>query len=103
LLLGSFTGGSGALYGTIYLGGSGAQGLLFALLVNPPLTITPVGSQTAGNQTAVFWPSWALNYTLQTSTNLANGPWTTVTNTIPVTGVQFTNHQPAAFFRLVQP
>lgn len=104
LLQGSFTGGSGALYGTIYgASTNGPKGFLFALLVNPPLTITPVGSQTVGNQTAVFWPSWALNYTLQTSTNLANGPWTTVPNIIPLTGAQFTNHQPAAFFRLVQP
>lgn len=96
LALGTFTDGSGTLYGTT----AGGVGTVFALLVNPPLTITPV---TSSSQNVVFWPSWALNYTLQTTTNLATGPWVPVTSGIPVTGVQLTNTSPGNFFRLVQP
>jgi len=102
VLLGPFTGGSGALYGNAYSGGGG-QGFIFALLINPALTVTPISTGTVGDQAVVFWPSWALNYTLQTTTNLTTGRWITVSNATPVIGVQVTNSQPGAFFRLVQP
>jgi hypothetical protein len=34
------------------------------------------------------------------TTNLANGPWVTVSNGIPISGLIVTNPPPAAFFRL---
>lgn len=103
---GVFTGNVGVLYGTTEFGGAGgaaAAGTVFALLVNPPLSITPVSGQTPGNQTVVFWPAWALHYVLQTTTNLGSGSWATVSNVLPVTGVQLTNSLPAAYFRLIRP
>jgi uncharacterized repeat protein (TIGR03803 family) len=99
---GMFTGNTGVLYGTTAYGGNRGVGTVFALLLNPPLSITPVSSQTASNQAVVFWPAWALNYTLQTTTNLASGPWATVSNGVPVAGVQVTNTGPASYFRLVR-
>jgi hypothetical protein len=50
----------------------------------------------------VFWPVDGFTYTLQTTTNLSSGPWTTVSNGLPLIGLQVTNgvNQPAAFFRL---
>jgi uncharacterized repeat protein (TIGR03803 family) len=96
--------GVGVLYGATFGGGSANLGSLFALLTSPPLTITPVTSQSVSNQVSVFWPSWALNYVLQSSTNLSSGPWQNVSNGIPVTGVQLpapTNG--ATYYRLVAP
>jgi uncharacterized repeat protein (TIGR03803 family) len=102
LTLGTFTGGTGALYGTTYLGGSAGHGSLYAILINPPLSITPVSSQTASNQTVVFWPVWALNYTLQSTTNLTTGTWVSASNGVPVSGLQLTNSAPAMFYRLLR-
>ena len=108
LTLGTFTGGTGALYGTTYDGSSGAGGaggaggVLYALLINPPLSITPVSSQTTNNQTVVLWPVWALNYTLQSTTNLTTGTWVTASNTVPVTGAQLPNAGPSTFYRLIR-
>lgn len=103
LVAGPAFGGTGVLYGTTPYGGSAGYGSIFALLVNPPLTITSVSGSTATNQTVVFWPAWALNYVLQTTTNLTSGTWTTVSNAVRVTGVQLTNSSPSAFYRLVRP
>jgi uncharacterized repeat protein (TIGR03803 family) len=64
----------GILHGTTEGGGnSNTGGFIFTILVNPPLSITPVTSQTAGNQVSLFWPGWALNYVLQSTTNPAIG------------------------------
>lgn len=102
LTLGTFTGGTGALYGTTTTGGTSGSGTLFAFLINPPLSITPVRSQTTNNQTVVFWPVWALNYTLQSTTNLTSGTWVTASNGVPVSGFQLTNNAPAVFYRLLR-
>lgn len=94
----------GVLYGTTTLGGVNDFGTIFALLINPPLSITPVASQSVSNQTALFWPSWALHYTLQSSTNLNSGTWEDVTNGTPVTGVQLPNPTNSPYYyRLVAP
>ena len=102
LALGTFSGGTGALYGTTVNGGPHALGTLYAILINPPLTITPVTSQATTNQTVIFWPVWALNYTLQSTTNLATGTWVTASNGVPVSGLQLTNSAPAMFYRLLR-
>ena len=64
----------------------------------------PVTSQMLGNQVSLFWPGWALNYVLQSTTNLASGDWVNVTNGVPVTGVQLPNPtNTSTFYRLVAP
>ena len=105
LLRGQSQGDIGILYGTTEGGGNGnGGGFIFTILVNPPLFITPVTSQMAGNQVSLFWPGWALNYVLQSTTNLASGDWVNVTNGVPVTGVQLPNPTNAStFYRLVAP
>ena len=77
--------------------------MVFAMLVNPPASITPVSGQTVGGQTVVFWPAWAIGYVLQTTTNLASGNWVNACNAVPVTGAQITNNSQGAYFRLVWP
>jgi uncharacterized repeat protein (TIGR03803 family) len=104
LVQGQSQGDIGILYGTTEGGGNGGGGFIFTILVNPPLSITPVTSQTAGNQVSLFWPGWALNYVLQSTTNLGTGNWVNVTNGVPVTGVQLPNPTNAStFYRLVSP
>ena len=90
-------------YGTTSDGESPLTGSIFAALVSPPLAVTPVISQTASNQAVLFWPRWAGTYSLQSTTNLASGNWTTVTDALPVFGVQVTTTNPAVFYRLVSP
>ncbi len=100
LIQGPASDGSGVLYGVTFTGV--IDGTLFALIVNPPLEITPLAGQSAG-QPVVFWPAWAINYQLQTTTNPATGPWEPATNGVLVTGFRPTNAAPAAFYRLVWP
>ena len=86
--------GSIVFYGTTAIA-------VFSILVNPPLSITPVMSQT-GSSPMLTWPSWAAGYELQSTTNLADtNSWTMVTNGIPVTGLQLTNHPASAYYRLI--
>jgi hypothetical protein len=61
----------------------------------PSLNIAP-----AGNQVVVFYPPSGSHFMLQTTTNLALGPWVTASNGMLVTAFAFTNTPPAAFFRL---
>ena len=89
----------GVLYGTTGL----THGSIFAALVNPPAFITPVTAASASNQLAIFWPAWAANYTLQSTTNLASPNWSNVTDGVPVFGVQVTSTNPAVFYRLASP
>lgn len=89
--------GSDGLYGTTLYGGTG-NGTIFRLkLPSSPLQIT-----TAGGSPAVFWQNDGFQHALQTITNLQSGNWTTVSNGVPVTGLQVTgiSNQPQAFFRL---
>jgi N-acetylneuraminic acid mutarotase len=66
-----------------------------AFIPSPSLGIAP-----AGTQEVVYWPAWATNYVLQTTTNLASPNWATVSNGTPIIGVTLTNTLPAAYFRL---
>jgi uncharacterized repeat protein (TIGR03803 family) len=106
LAAGSFSGAGGVLYGTTTFGApttTNFYGNVFSLVVDPPLTITPVTSQSANGQTSVFWPAWAQNYILQSTTNLTSPNWANVTSGTQVVGVQVTNNVPATFYRLVYP
>lgn len=104
LVRGQSEGDIGVFYGTTSFGVSGGGGgAVFAMLVNPPLEITPVVGTGATNQTVVFWPEWAFNYKLQSTTNLASTNWVTITNGVPVTGVQITSTNPSVFYRLISP
>jgi hypothetical protein len=60
----------------------------------------PVNIAAAGGQMLVFYPLSGSNYVLQTTTNLATGPWVPATNGVSVTAFTFTNNAPATFFRL---
>jgi uncharacterized repeat protein (TIGR03803 family) len=107
LVEGSFQGSTGIYYGTTSQNGimnyDYEEGTIFALAINPPLTITPGISQNGASGPVVFWPTWALNYELQSTTNLSAPNWTTVTNGVPVFGLQMTNPSPQSFYRLVYP
>jgi uncharacterized repeat protein (TIGR03803 family) len=99
LVAGQPQGGVGALYGTD-IGGDE----IYAIFVNPPLSVSPVTGQSASNQLTVTWPSWAFNYVLQSTTNISSTNWVTVTNGIPVTGVQLPNPGNGnTFYRLAAP
>jgi len=90
---------SGVLYGiTAY--SPFAPVTIFSLVVTPGLTIAPVN-----NQSVVVWPAWAMNYVLQTTTNLASGAWTTMTNAEPLVGIRLpdTGAPTNSYFRLVWP
>jgi uncharacterized repeat protein (TIGR03803 family) len=105
LVQGSSQGDTGVLYGTTLAGtgsgSGGAYGIVFALLVNPAVTITPMSNPAGSNGTVVFWPEWAFNYTLQMTTNVASTNWVTVSNAVPVVGAQVTTTNPAVYFRLI--
>ena len=60
----------------------------------------PVGIAPAGGQMLIYFPFSGSNYVLQTTTNLATGPWVTATNGAPVAAFVFTNQGSAAFCRL---
>jgi hypothetical protein len=83
-------------------GNSNTTNQLFTLVVdsnpNPP---PPVNIASAsGNQVIVFYPPSGTNYILQTTTNLASGPWVPATNGVQVIALTFSNVAPAQFFRL---
>ncbi len=73
---------------------------LLSLLVvstnTPPLSVG-----TTGGQIIILWPASAgTNFTLQTTTNLATGPWVTASNGVPQISFIFSNTAPNTFFRL---
>ena len=105
LVIGPTQGNVGVLYGATSQGPTTSLGAatVFAMLVNPPLSITPVVSQTGSNQATLFWPAWAAKFSLQSTTNPASGNWTSVTDAVPVYGAQVTTTNPAVFYRLVSP
>jgi hypothetical protein len=74
---------------------------LLAVTAGPQLLITP-----SGNTVALFWPTSASGYILQSTTNLSAGSWSSITNGISTIGsyYAFTNAASgkAAFFRLKQ-
>jgi uncharacterized repeat protein (TIGR03803 family) len=99
---GKLVAGGDELFGTTQYGGSSTNnyeiaGTIFKLTPPPPLQVAAGGAAPV-----VFWPVDGFTYTLQTTTNLSSGPWTTVSNGLPLIGLQVTNgvNQPAAFFRL---
>jgi formylglycine-generating enzyme required for sulfatase activity len=59
-----------------------------------------LGIAQSGNQSVLFWPASAANYTLQSTTNLVLPNWVTVSNATPVTAFTVTNASSAGFFRL---
>jgi len=89
-----------------YLQGATGWGATFdgipTSVILPPAPA--LGISTYGSQPAVFFPTaTGINYVLQMTTNLANGPWVTVSNGIPISGVIITNPPAAAFFQLANP
>lgn len=69
-------------------------------LTQPTLTIAP-----AGNQVVLSWPATAINYVLQSTTDLVSPSWGPVTDAVLVTinniiNVTVTNTSSTMFFRL---
>ena len=65
------------LYGTTSTSGSQpGNGTVFSMSLVPSLAIA-----TAGNQAILSWPTWAPNFSMQSTTNLAVPVWTAITNT----------------------
>jgi hypothetical protein len=60
--------------------------VLLNLTPFPPAPALGFGSAGSGKM-AIFWPAWATNYVLQSSTNLSGTNWTVVTNGAPIVGV----------------
>jgi hypothetical protein len=58
------------------------------------------GTTTYGSLPVIIYPTAGTNQTLQMSTNPASGNWVTVSNKIPLIGMQFTNPPGRVFFRL---
>ena len=83
----------------VFATGLGAP-TLFAFQFAPP---PPLNIASAGNQVVIYWPAWAANYTLQTSTNMSSPNWVRVVEGTSIVGVTVTNSSPAAFFRLQAP
>jgi uncharacterized repeat protein (TIGR03803 family) len=104
LTRGASIGDIGVMYGAGQIGGFG-HGAVFAVVANPSLNITPVVDRTPTNGPIVFWPTFAYNSVLQTTTNIVSGPWVNVTNGVPFTGLQITNlsNSGGSYFRLVWP
>jgi uncharacterized repeat protein (TIGR03803 family) len=90
-----------ALYGTAYGGGSFGSGTVFKFQLPGPPPALNIAS--VGNQTVLFWPAWASNYILQSTTNLASPNWVNATDAVTVIAVTVSNTVPARFFRLQQP
>jgi hypothetical protein len=68
------------------------------ILAQPTLSIAE-----NGNQSVLYWPAAAANFTLQSSTNLSSTNWVNVsTNGSFVIGVAVTNNS-STFYRLVSP
>ncbi len=76
--------------------------LALLVSVHPTQAQPTLGIAPAGNQTVLFWPTWAANYILQSTTNLVSPTWVAVTDATPVTAFTVTNTSPTRFFRLYQ-
>jgi uncharacterized repeat protein (TIGR03803 family) len=94
------------LYGTTYFGGNSGWGTVFSISFTPQLTITP-----SGPNVILSWPTNYAGfdysgYTLQSSTNLPSGVWTTNLPAPVVVNGQYTVTNPISgtqqFFRLSQ-
>lgn len=76
----------------------------FAGLPTAVWPLPPAGITTYSNQPVVIVPylaqSFGTNLVIQMTTNVATGPWVTVTNGVPILGVQLTNAPSPAFFRV---
>ena len=78
--------------------GATFDGIPTAVILPPPPAL---GISTYGSQPAMFFPTaTGTNYVLQMTTNLATGPWVTVSNGIAISGVVVTNPPANVFFRL---
>ena len=81
------------------LGGNASQPFSLTLNSLNPTPPPPMGITSAGGQLFICYPTAGSNFVLQTATNV-NGPWTPASNVSPAISFQFTNGNPAQFFRL---
>lgn len=80
--------------------------VLLFLMVGFWIEAVPVSAQpvinigSLGNQSILFWPTSAVNYVLQSTTNLASTNWVNVEDAVPVVAVTVSNISPERYFRL---
>jgi uncharacterized delta-60 repeat protein len=93
--------GSGNVYVTGYANGGGFNIDYATIKYSGPSVPPALGIGTyGGSQVALLYPESGTNFVLQTTTNLADGPWVTVSNATPICGAFVTNVPGNTFFRL---
>ena len=89
------------LYGTAKNGGDGGRGSVFAMALPIPPSLR-IGN--TGNNVSVSWPTAAVGFDLQASTDLAAANWTNVTGSLMVVDTNFVFTTPVdgaeTYFRL---
>ena len=81
--------------------GHGNTGVAYrTVMVQIPPTLNLA---SAGNLTALYWPAYATNYFLESTTNLSTANWAAVTNGTPNICITVSNTVPTIFFRLKGP
>jgi uncharacterized repeat protein (TIGR03803 family) len=91
------------LYGLTYSGGSFGNGTIYSLNVTQDLGTDQLGIAKNGQQMVLYWPAWATNVVLQSTTDPSSGDWAPFTNGTPIVGLLTTNSGSNAFFRLQRP
>jgi formylglycine-generating enzyme len=81
-------------------------GLALLAVVRPVLAQPALGIVPTNNQSLLYWPATAIDYVLQSSTNLSFTNWVYATDAVPATygsqtAVTVTNTLAARFFRLI--
>ncbi len=77
------------------------DGIPTGLWVSQPTNLPPIGLVAIGNYPVVVYPP-GTNILVQMTTNLASGPWVTVTNGVFYNAIQVTNAPRNVFFRTLQ-
>ncbi len=101
--IGELVASGSALYGTSRNGGVGGNGTVFAIQLQPQLTI-----MRSGENLVLTWPTSATGFALQVSTNLlSSAAWTSFSQSpLTITGVNMVTNaianSQAAFYRLSQ-
>jgi uncharacterized repeat protein (TIGR03803 family) len=92
---------SNTLYGTAEYGGSAGNGTVFSLTLPPPV----LSIAASGTSVILTWPTNAVGFALQTTTNLAPADWAGVSPVFVVNGLNTVTNAIAPtprYFRLEQ-
>jgi uncharacterized repeat protein (TIGR03803 family) len=87
------------LYGTADYGGSAENGTVYSLTL-PVINLPQLTINRAGTNVILSWPTTAIGYALQSTTNLATPVWTTISGQYNVTNPIIDTNE---FYRLLPP